>query len=44
MHTELDTLYEHVPKEILPMELNGNEKSIRILHGHIFDTIERQCQ
>ena len=31
VHKTLDTLYEHVPREILPVEYGGQEKSIKKL-------------
>lgn len=37
VHTKLESLYEYVPREILPSELNGNEKSLAILSGKKFD-------
>lgn len=34
MHSNLDTLYDHVPKDILPAEYGGKAGPIQKLHGN----------
>ena len=36
VHKTIVTFYEYVPKELLPREYGGNEKSIIELHGKVF--------
>ena len=35
VHKTVDTLYDYVPKEILPKEYGGNEKTISEMHGKL---------
>lgn len=33
VHSNIESLYDHIPKEMLPRDLGGNEKSMKELHG-----------
>lgn len=33
VHKTIDTVYEHIPKTILPSEFGGEERNVKELHG-----------
>ncbi|XP_045454286.1 alpha-tocopherol transfer protein-like [Melitaea cinxia] len=39
IHTKIETLYKHIPNEILPLEYGGNEKSIETLSSNLMDAL-----
>ena len=43
VHKTIDTFYEYVPKESLPREYGGNEKTLTELHGKFFILITSRC-
>ena len=36
VHKTMDTLYDHVPKETLPKDYGGNEKTLTELHSKCY--------
>jgi hypothetical protein len=43
VHKTLDTLYEHVPKTILPRDYGGYEKSLNELNGRKNEETRPTC-
>lgn len=44
VHKTMDTVYEHIPKDILPSEFGGEERSIKELHGgYFYITFKVKC-
>lgn len=37
VHKTMDSVYEYIPKEILPAEYGGEERSLKKIHGWYWD-------